>query len=337
MKRGGIYLPPADFREVSLTGLNKELSNWGLISLGIKQLREEKNIWGKGIKTCLLDTGCDHKDIDVFKRINFSDSPKKDGHGHGTWVGSMMAADGDLVGIAPKSQLHLAKVLNDDGSGNWEWLYKGLEWAFGEGCQVVNISAGGDAPDDFRHKMDSLLKEMAGKNILVICAAGNEGNIHIYPANSFYTLAVGAVNRQIQKAEFSNFGPRMLMMAPGVDLLGCWLDDKYAKGTGTSMASPFGAGVATLAKNLRDLGLTELVAWLMLTSKDLGATGWDPATGFGYLQPKALMKFTVGKRKWTFAWLVNFVMFLFGYWFGDEDYRVQLRTQLRRVLWRRKF
>lgn len=330
------HLPPADLREVSLTGLNQELSNWGLISLGIKQLREEKNIWGEGIKVCILDTGCDHKDISVFKSINFSDSDKKDGHGHGTWVGGTMVANGDLIGIAPKSQLHVAKILNDDGSGNWDWLYKGLEWGYQEGCQVVNISAGGDAPDSVRDKMDPLLKEMAGKNVLIICAAGNEGDIHIYPANSLYTLAVGAVNRKIQRAEFSNFGPRMLMMCPGVDLLGCWVDDKYAKATGTSMAAPFGAGVATLAKNLRNLGLTELIAWLALTSKDLGKTGWDPSTGFGYLQPKELMKFTVGKRKWTFAWLVNFVMFLFMYWFGDEDYRVQIKKQLRRILWGRK-
>lgn len=256
---------------------------------------------------------------------------------HNTWVGSMVAANGKLVGIAPKCQLHVGKVLNDDGTGNWDWLRKGLEWAYQEGCQVVNISAGGDAPDNVRDQMDPLLKEMAGKNILVVCAAGNEANIHIYPANSFYTLAVGAVNRQIQKAEFSNFGPRMLMMCPGVDLLGCWLNDKYAKATGTSMASPFGAGVAVLAKNLRDLGLTELIAWLALTSKDLAATGWDPSTGFGYLQPKELMKFTVGKRKWTFAWLINFAMFLFMYWFGDEDYQVKIKTQLRRVLWPRRF
>lgn len=331
-------LPPVDFRKVSLTSLDKEISNWGLLSLGIKQLREERNIWGKGIKTCLLDTGCNHKDIDVFKSINFSDSDKKDGHGHGTWVGCTMAANGGstkegLVGIAPKSQLYVAKVLNDDGTGNWNWLYKGLEWGFEEGCQVINISAGGDAPDDFRHKMDSLLKEMAGKNVLVVCAAGNEGNIHIYPANSLYTLCVGAVNRKIQRAEFSSFGPRMLMMAPGVDLLGCWLDNGYAKGTGTSMASPFGAGIATLVKDLRDLGLTEFIAWLMLTSKDLGGSGWDPNTGWGYPQPKELMKFTVGDRKWTFSWVVNFAMFLFAYWFGDEDYR----TQLRRILWPKRY
>lgn len=327
-------LPPSDFREVGLTSLNQQLSNWGLLSLGIKQLREDRDIWGEGVKTCLVDTGCDHKDIKVFKRINFSESSKKDLNGHGSWVGSIMAADGGptkggLVGIAPRSLLHVAKVLNDDGSGNWDWLYRGVEWGYGEGCKVINISAGGNAPDAFRHKMDALLKKMAGDNVLVICAAGNERNIHIYPANSMYTLCVGAVNRQIQRAEFSNFGPRMLMMAPGVDLLGCWLNDKYAKASGTSMASPFAAGVATLAKNLRDIGLTELVAWLALTSKDLGTTGWDPDTGFGYMQPGKLLKFKVGNRKWTLGWLINFSLFILMYWFGDEDYR----TQLRRVLW----
>lgn len=327
------HLPPADFRKVGLTGLNKELSNWGLISLGIKKLREEKKVWGKGIKTCVLDTGCDHKDIDVFKKVNFSDSPQKDSNGHGSWTAGTIAADGNFVGIAPKSQLHVAKVLNDDGSGEWDWLYKGLEWAKDEGCGVVNVSAGGEAPDDVRHKIEPLLKEMAGKNILVICAAGNERDIHIYPANSMYTLCVGAVDRKIQRAMFSNFGPRMLMMCPGVDLLGCWLDDKYAKASGTSMAAPFGAGVATLAKNLRDLGLTELIAWLALTSKDLEKTGWDPDTGFGYLQPGKLMQFTVGEKKLTMTWLVNFVVFLLMYWFGDEEYR----TQLRRMLWQRKF
>lgn len=328
-------LPPVDFREVTLSALQRELAreSWGFLSLGIKKLWEEKRVKGEDIKVAVLDTGPpDHKDIEVFKDINFTKEDKEDKNGHSSWVCGTIKAEGGLLGIAPRCQLHAAKVLNNDGGGEWDWLFKGLEWAYQEGCQVINISAGGDPPDAFRHKMDSLLKEMAGKNVLVVCAAGNEKNIHIYPANSLYTICVGAVNRQIEKALFSNFGPRMLMMAPGVDLIGCWLNNGYAKGTGTSMASPFGTGVLTLAKGLRDLGLTEAIAWLMLTSKDLRATGWDPNTGFGYLQPRELLKFTVGEKKWTFAWVINFSMFLLMYWFGDEDYR----TQLRRVLWPKK-
>lgn len=327
-------LPPTDFRKISLTRLQKELASWGFLSLGIRKLWEEKKVKGEKIKVAVLDTGPpDHKDITVFKDINFTDDDKKDKNGHSTWVCGTIKAKGGLLGIAPRCLLHVAKILRNDGGGEWSWLRKGLDWAYQEGCQVINVSAGGDIDDANRRKIEPLLKEMAAHNVLVVCAAGNERSMHIYPANSMYTIAVGAVDREIQKALFSNFGPRMLMMAPGVDLIGCWLNNSYAKGTGTSMSSPFGTGVLTLAKCLRNLSLTEAIVWLALTNKDLQKPGWDPDTGFGYLQPRELLKFTVGERKWTWAWFFNFALFLFMYRYGDEEYR----TQLRRMLWPKRF
>lgn len=332
-------LPPTDFRKINFAKLDKRLKSWGFLSLGIEEIWEEKNVRGEGIKVGILDTGKPkHKDIVIKKSIDFtSEKDDEDKNGHATWVAGTVKADnplGGLLGIAPKCELLTAKILETSGGGEWDWLYKGLDWAHQEGCQVVNVSAGGDIDDDNRHRIEPLLKKMAGDGVIVVCAAGNENNIHIYPANSMYTICVGAVNRKIEKAMFSNFGPRMLMMTPGVDLIGCWLDNDYASASGTSMATPFGTGVLTLAKGLRrGLNLTEAIAWLALTSKDMQETGWDPNTGFGYLHPKGFLNFTVEERKWTFAWLFNLAMFAFMYRYGDEEYR----EQLRRILWGRKF
>lgn len=337
------HLPPADFRKIDFAKLDKELKSWGFLSLGIEEIWEKKKVRGEGIKVGILDTGKPkHKDIVVRKSISFTDEEDdEDRNGHSTWVSGTIKADnalGGLLGIAPKCELLTAKILRNNGGGEWGWLYRGLDWAYQEGCQVINVSAGGDIDDDNRHRIEPLLKKMAGDGILVVCAAGNEREIHLYPANSYYTIAVGAVNRKIERAMFSNFGPRMLMMAPGVDLIGCWLNNEYRSASGTSMASPFGAGVLTLAKGLRrGLGLTEAVVWLALTSKDLQKPGWDFDTGFGYLHPKGFLNFTVKEKRLTGAWLVNFFVFCLAYLIGDEENRIQLQNQFRRILWRRKF
>lgn len=334
------HLPPTDFRKIDFAKLDKELKSWGFISLGIEEIWEKKKVKGEGIKVCVLDTGTPkHKDIDVNgKTMNFTDEDfDEDRNGHSLWVSGTIKAEnpvGGLLGIAPHCQLFAGKILTSRGGGEWEWLRRGLDWAYQEGCQVINVSAGGNIDDANRKRIEPLLKKMAGDGVLVVCAAGNEHNIHIYPANSYYTICVGAVNRAIEKALFSNFGPRMLMMAPGVDLIGCWLNNEYRSASGTSMSSPFGTGVLTLAKGLRrSLNLTEAIAWLALTSHDLQKPGWNPDTGFGYLHPKGFLNFTAKEKRLTGAWLVNFAIFVIAYLIGDEEYR----NQAGRMLWPKRF
>lgn len=327
MKKGKIHLPPYQVKKVEMTSLLEELSNWAFRSFRIKELW--KHTKGDKVRVAVLDTGCNHKDIKVKKFVNFTDDEDEDKCGHGTWVAGCVRATGGFLGIAPECELYVAKILANDGTGNWDWLRKGLEWALEEECEIVNISAGGDYTGK---TIQPVLKKMANKGIIVVCAGGNESNLLIFPANDENTLAVGAVDKSWQKAKFSNFGPRLVVMAPGVELLGCWLDNGYAKVSGTSMASPVISGILTLEQMKHDLNLTEAIVRLLWTSKDIGNPGWEPDTGWGIVEPHKFLQVEATSKKITWAWIINLATFLIAYFVGDEENR----TNAKRVLFGRR-
>jgi len=320
MKKDKFHLPPYRVEKVPMMLAEEELSNWGIRRMRIKEIWE-KGITGKSVRVAVLDTGLPvHEDIVVEKSVNFSDDPVEDSNGHSTWVTGCIGADGRFKGIAPKCKLYIAKILGDDGSGDWSWLEKGLLWAEQEECEVVNISAGGDYSGD---RIQPILKRMADKGIIVVCAGGNAGDLLFFPANDKHTLAIGAIDEKGERPDWSNFGPRLVVMAPGVDLLGCWLNDEYAKVSGTSMASPMAAGVLSLEEQEHALSLTEAIIRFVFTSEDIGNTGWQPDSGWGSVAVHEFMLLEKVSLKLDMNWLMSLAMFIAAYYIGDEEYRTE--------------
>jgi len=311
-KKYPVHLPPYKVEKLKGLRLLKELSNWAFNHWKIKKIWEKTQ--GVEVKVAVLDTGRpEHDDIKIEKSVDFTGEGEIDRSGHATWVCGCIAATKGFLGLAPKCKLYTAKILDNEGVGAWQWMKKGLEWAFAEGCQVVNISAGGEYAGN---EIQPILKKMADLGVLIFCAAGNSGNLLIFPAVDPNTIAIGAVNEEWQKAEFSNFGPRLIAMAPGVDLLGCWLNNGYCKATGTSMASPETAGVVVLERELRSTNLKEAVAKFAVTCKDMGEEGWDPLTGWGIVDPFKFLGIEESGKKITWNWLIALFFFLLFYFFG---------------------
>ena len=82
---------------------------------------------GSGIKIAVIDTGVDFnhpdlfgwgKDGKVIGGFNFIQrgQPPLDTNGHGTQVAGVIAADGEITGIAPKAKI-LAYKVSEDGEG----------------------------------------------------------------------------------------------------------------------------------------------------------------------------------------------------------------------------
>ena len=138
---------------------------------------------GTGIKVAVIDTGVDfnHPDLlgwgpdgKVVGGFNFvqEGEPPLDTNGHGTQVAGVIAADGEIVGIAPKAKI-LAYKVSEDGEGvSSESIIKAIEKAIEDGANIINISLG---VNQTNAKIDRAVSHALEKEIFVVTAAGNDG------------------------------------------------------------------------------------------------------------------------------------------------------------------
>ena len=296
-----VRLPPytveAMYRALS------ETVDWGLSAHGIPELWKKSR--GAGVKVAVLDTGIDtgHADlrdgIEVARDFTRSRSGVVDRVGHGTHVAGTIGARQNglgVVGVAPDCRLLVAKVLGDDGGGSGASVAAGIDWACGEGADVLSLSLGSAQAS---REMEAAVERAVAAGKFVVCAAGNDGrsNSVNYPARWKTTLAVGAVTREGVLADFSSRGPELDLCAPGHDVVSTYVGGSYARLSGTSMATPFVSGVIALvlAKHRRLGGATpvtnreELLEHLLQTATDVGPPGRDPSYGFGLIDPGAAL------------------------------------------------
>ena len=208
---------------------------------------------GEGVKVAVIDTGIDYTHPDlapVFKggynAVTGGTDPRDD-QGHGTHVSGTVAAARDLkgvVGVAPKVDLYVAKVLDKNGSGQYSWIVDGIEWAIKNQIQVINMSLGGKSGTD---ALAQVMKKAKEAGITVVCAAGNDSGPVNYPAKYPEALAVSASDSGDKLAYFSSKGPEVHVIAPGVSVYSTKMGGGFTSMSGTSMAAPHVAGLAALA------------------------------------------------------------------------------------------
>ena len=185
---------------------------------------------------------------------------------HGTHVsGTIGAASNDGAGVAGVnwvSKILPARVLGKCG-GYTSDIADAMRWAAGiavpgvpanaNPARVENLSLGGleACSNTFQRAID----DVVGRGTVVVVAAGNENAdaSTSEPANCNNVIAVGATLRNGGRASFSNYGSRVALSAPGAGILSTLNAgtttpgaDSYAFYSGTSMAAPHVAGVASL-------------------------------------------------------------------------------------------
>jgi major intracellular serine protease len=270
------------------------------IPWGIKQIQAPE-IWetgekGSGIVVAILDTGIDMEHPDLKDQIidgrNFTDegssSDYSDGNGHGTHVAGTIAAcenGSGVVGVAPEAKLLIGKVLDSGGSGSYEAIRKGIQWATdwrgknGERVRVINMSLGGSYNDPRQYK--AILKACAA-GIVVCVASGNEGDNrqdtfeYGYPALYNEVITVAACDENKKLAYFSNTHLQVDIIGAGVKVMSTYPKSQYAALSGTSMATPHIAGALALVIAVgekqfkRTLTESEIFALLAKCSCSLG-------------------------------------------------------------------
>jgi len=231
----------------------------GAIRLGhARAARGFKN--ATNITIAVVDSGIDTRHPDLKQVIaeykNFLGGSDKDFVGHGTHVSGIIAATaGNGLGISGVcgGRILALKVLPRDGQEfDAPSYYRALRYVIGK-AQVLNLSLGGEKdPAEI-----DVLHDVIAAGVVVIAAMGNEhdeGNPTEYPAAIPEVCAVGATDELDKRAGFSNTGRHIDLMAPGVAILSTTPtfrydgDDEmeYDSWDGTSMATPFVAGVAAL-------------------------------------------------------------------------------------------
>ncbi|MGD7023114.1 S8 family peptidase [Rossellomorea vietnamensis] len=268
---------------------------------------------GKGVTVAVLDTGCDIDHDDLQGRIvgtrNFTNDDDgneenvTDYNGHGTHVAGTIAANENgsgVVGVAPEASLLIIKVLaGEQGSGRYDWIVDGIQYAIDQGVDIISMSLGG--PSDYE-PLHEVIKQAVDQNISVVCAAGNEGDEDAdtdelsYPACYNEVISVGAIDFERNSSYFTNSNNEVDLVAPGEKILSTIPGGKFAKFSGTSMSAPHVSGAIALVKLLeessfdRKLSECEIYAQLVKRTIPLGYPKSLEGNGLLYLTAPDLLR-----------------------------------------------
>jgi subtilisin family serine protease len=239
----------------------------------------------------IIDTGVDQSHPDFatklvpgYNIIDDNENPQ-DEDGHGTHVaGIVAAATGNATGVAGvcwECKIMPLKAL-DTGGGYTSDVATAIRYAVDHGAHVINLSIEGESGSD---TLLSAIRYAYLKNIPTVAAMGNWGTDDLsYPAAYPETIAVGATDKFDLRAEYSNYGEHIDLVAPGSEILSTYLSSQYGYMSGTSMSTPHVAGVLGLMRSMSPhKTVEELRTILAASADDLGDPGRDIYYGAGRL------------------------------------------------------
>ena len=243
----------------------------------------DREINGKGVRIAILDAGFSGVDtISFFKEIRDEgriiatyDFVKKrdfvyDFNSHGTSVFACIAgSNGEVsLGLGTGAEFLLARteVKAEVFSEEENWA-AAVEWADKHGADIINSSLGYTFNRYFPRQMDGkhtfvtrMATAAARKGILVINAAGNDGNnkwqVIGAPADADSILSVGGINSKTgMHSDFSSFGPTFDgRLKPEIvtfsDVITVNKKGDLRLSYGTSFAAPLATGFAACVKQM---------------------------------------------------------------------------------------
>ncbi|KAK5996802.1 Alkaline protease 1 [Cladobotryum mycophilum] len=233
---------------------------------------------GQGAYAYIVDSGIniDHVEFEgrASRGYNAAGGAFTDTLGHGSHVTGTILSK--TYGVAKKANAIDVKVFSGS-SASTSIILDGYNWAVNDivakGRQAraaINLSLGGSFSSAFNNAVEAGFQ----KGVLTIVASGNENQsaANVSPASSPNAITVGAIDSTWTEASFSNFGPLVDILAPGVNVLSTYIGSNTATASlsGTSMATPHIVGLALYIAVLEN---TQSAAALTARLKALGTTG----------------------------------------------------------------
>ncbi|MFH1111938.1 MAG: S8 family serine peptidase [Patescibacteria group bacterium] len=249
-------------------------------------------------------------DVRGWNFVSRNNNPVDD-YGHGTHVAGTIAANTNngigVAGVCPDCKIMAVKGLDSGGSGYDDDLAATITYAADNGADIINMSWGGQG----NSQLITVAVEYAySQGVILVAAAGNS-NLDVnyfFPAKLPQVITVAATDNENARAYFSNWGDKIDVAAPGVQILSLRAagTDMYAgasgykpganfvpafdasaqyyRSSGTSMAAPHVAGAAALLLTRKPSFTNEDIRQVLRGSADdLATPGFDVYTGAGLI------------------------------------------------------
>lgn len=277
---------------------NVKQTPWALQRVLLNQLWQDTK--GKNVKVAVIDSGVDVKNpqlsaaVDRAHSVDLLDKGSNgttDPVGHGTEVAGIIAARHSehtgFVGLAPEATIISIRQASEDGTGTIPNLVKALNEAVKAGAEVINISQ--DTGRGTKELADAVRDAVRKHDVVIVAAAGNDGADGkartTFPGGYPGVLAVGASDRNNERASFSQSGDFVGVAAPGVDMLSTVPGGGQCVDNGTSFAAPFVAGVAALIRAKHpDWTAPQVIAQIEQTAQRT-SRGHNALVGWGVVDP----------------------------------------------------
>ncbi|MFJ2591363.1 type VII secretion-associated serine protease mycosin [Streptomyces erythrochromogenes] len=258
---------------------------------------------GASVRVAVIDTGVDRANpqlsgaLDVGAGKDFVDPKGGDGTtdtvGHGTKVAGLIAARPQagtgFVGLAPDATIIPIRQNDGQGKGNALSLSQAIDHAVAKGARVINISQDTDVQLSADSELGKSVQKAVAADIVVVASAGNDGmsgqKRKTYPAAFPGVLAVGASDRNNERAAFSQPGDFIGVAAPGVDMVSTVPGFGQCIDNGTSFSAPYVAGVAALLRAEHGDWSAQQIVWQIQNTAERAVNGRDDYVGWGVIDP----------------------------------------------------
>ncbi len=210
------------------------------------------------IRVAVLDSGLDtDKNIPFAKRKDFLGEEElhsmfQDETGHGTSVAGLICAtenDERITGIAANAELYVARILDAANEAPVDRVIEALEWAMQEKVHIIHMSFG---TKYYSEELEETIKKAYRQGILIVAAAGNDGNAAEdestieYPAAFDEVISVGATDVDNSVMESSSTGDELDVVAPGNRILSTGAFGGVVVDDGTSVSAAQVTGIAAV-------------------------------------------------------------------------------------------
>ena len=216
-----------------------------------------------------------------------------DDNGHGTHCAGIIGAEGGngigIAGVNWNVRIMSLRFMDGDGTGTTKDAIEAINYVIdrkraGVNVRIISASWGSTARS---RALEDVIRKAFDEGILVVAAAGNASTDNDqtphYPSsyNLGNIVSVAATNRNDQLASFSNYGAKSVhVAAPGEEILSTWLEHGFSEKKGTSMATPFVAGVAALILSQNpQMSVADLRARLLKSVDPLSALKGKVSSG----------------------------------------------------------